>query len=368
MKSLALFTALFFLALGSAPAEIVVSGKVAVAEGGQLPDRVAIQRDCSGSRGTAAYTDRKGQFSFRWNETPGITGDDASQSIGPGGPRGIPGNGIGQDSAAQARGAGIGTAGSGPSMAGCQLRAAAPGYRSDVVALDSNRTVFDSYDVGTIFLHRTTEAEAPALSATSLRAPSDARRAFEKGLEALGKGKTADAEKNFEKAVSLYPQYAEAWLDLGKLRLQSKAEDSAGEAFQKALDADGSLLEPRVYLGMLAVEKKQWADVRKYLDTALKLDPVHFPDAWFNNAVAGYNLKDYADAEKSVREALKLDPQHKNPQAEYLLGLILAAQKDYSGAAGQLRAYLRLSPDADDADKVRSQLTEIEKLESASHH
>ena len=368
MKQLMLFPALFFLALPSAPAQIIVSGKIAVADGGQLPDRVVIQRDCGAAPRTAAYADRKGQFSFRWSETAGIAGSDASSpSIATGGLRGVPDNGIGQDSAAQSRNPGNGPARSEPNMTGCELRVAAPGYLSEVVALDSKRALFDNYDVGTIFLHRTGDGEGPSVSATSAKAPSDARKAFEKGLEALGKGKTSDAEKDFEKAVSLYPQYAEAWLDLGKLRLQRKAEDAAGEAFQKALAADDNLVEPRVYLGMLAVEKKQWPEAATYLDAALKLDPVHFPDAWFNNAVAGYNLKDYASAEKSVREVLRLDPQHKNPRADYLLGLILAAQKDYSGAAEQLRSYLKLAPDADDAEKARTQLAEIEQLESANH-
>ncbi len=364
MKQSMLFPALFFLATASAPAQIFVSGKVAVAGGGQLPDRVMIQRDCGGAPRTAAFADRKGQFNFRWNDTAGFAGDDASQSAVPGAVRGLPGNAVGQDSAGQARGLGNGPPATGSSMTGCELRAVAPGYRSDVVALDGNRASFDSYDAGTILLHPTADAPAPPVSATSLKAPSNARRAFDKGMEALGKGKSEDAEKDFEKAVSLYPQYAEAWLDLGKLRLQRKANDSAEEAFQKALEADSNLAEPGIYLGMLAVEAKQWSNAAKYLDAALKLDPVHFPDAWFNKAVAGYNLKDYADAEKSVREALKLDPRHKNPREEYLLGLILAAQKDYSGAAEQLRVYLRLAPDADDAEKVRTQLGEIEKLAS----
>jgi protein O-GlcNAc transferase len=224
-----------------------------------------------------------------------------------------------------------------------------------------------NYDVGTIILHRIADIEGPSVSTTSSKAPSDARRAFERGLEALGKGKTSDAEKDFEKAVSLYPQYAEAWLDLGKLMLQRKAEDIAGEAFQKALQADDNLIDAHVYLGMLAVEKKQWSDAVNYLDAALKLDPVDFPDAWFNDAVAGYNLKNYTGAEKSVREAMKLDPQYKNPRADYLLGLILAAEKDYSGAAEQLRAYLKLAPGADDVDKVKTQLAEIEKLQTPNH-
>lgn len=361
MKRLLLLPALFVLALPIARAQIIVSGKVVTADGEQLPDKVVIQRDCGGAPRTAAYTDRKGRFSFRWSETAGIIGDDASQSIAPIGPRG-PGNGIGQDSTAQPRGAGNETA-----MNGCELRAAAPGYRSEVIALDGQRAFFENYDVGTIVLHRVADVEGPSVSATSSKAPSDARRAFEKGLEALGKGKAPDAEKNFEKATSLYPQYAEAWLDLGKLRLQRKAEDAAGEAFQKALKADDNLVEAQVYLGMLAVEKKQWPDAVDYLDAALKLDPVHFPDAWFNDAVAEYNLKNYAGAEKSARTALKLDPQHRNPRADYLLGLILAAEKDYSGAAEQLRAYLKLAPDADDVEKVKTQLDEIEKLQTPNH-
>ena len=362
MKQLVLFAAVFFLSMATAPAQTLISGKITVADGGPLPDRVMVQLDCGGAPRVTAYADRKGRFSFPWNDAAGGGVDDGIQSVGPGAGRGLPGNGIGQDPAAPARGVNNGRA-----ITGCELRATAPGYRSDVVALEGNRAFFGDYDAGTITLHRTADAEAPPVSATSGKAPSGARRAFDRGMEALSKGRGPEAEKDFEKAVSLYDQYAEAWLDLGKLRLQRGANDSAGEAFQKALEADNSLAEPGIYLGMLAVEKKEWPDAVKYLDAALQLDPVHFPDAWFNKAVAGYNLKDYADAEKSVREALKLDPQHKNPRAEYLLGLILAAQKNYSGAAEQLRVYLRLAPGADDAEKVRTQLGEIEKLATDNH-
>lgn len=360
MKRLLLFPALFFIALTSARAQITVSGRVVAADGTQLPDKVLIQRDCGGAPRTAAYTDRKGQFSFRWSDSAGRLGDDASQSIALGAPRGVPGvGGVDQGAAAQPH-----SAGSDSPMAGCRLRAVAPGYRSEEILLETDRTLFDNYDVGTILLRRTEDAEAPPVSATSSKAPANAKRAFDKGMEALGKGKNTDAEKDFEKAVGLYPQYAEAWLDLGKLRLQEKAEDSAAEAFQKALEADGNLVEPQVYLGMFAVERKQWAEAAKYLDAALKLDPVRFPEAWFNDSVAAYNLGNYAGAEKSVRESLKLDPQHKNPRSVYLLGLILAAQKNYAGAAEQLRAYLNLAPDADDAAKVKTQLDEIEKLQT----
>ena len=356
---LLLLSALLFLTLPGASAQTgIVSGRVIVADGGQLPDRVAIQRDCGGNTQTATYTDRKGQFSFRLDEKAGLAAD-ASESIPRGGSRGPLGDGIDQSTAQLGAGDALATP--------CELRAVAPGYRSDLIPLDGHRTFPGTDDVGTIVLRRIADVEGTSVSPTSSAAPSAARKAFEKGLDALGKGKTADAEKDFEKAASLYPQYAEAWLDLGKLRLQEKAEDAAGEAFQHALQADNNLVEPQVYLGMLAVEKKQWSDAAKYLDAALKLDPIHFPEASFNDAVAGYNLGNYADAERNIREALKLDPQHKNPRADYLLGLILAARKDYTGAVEQLRTYLKLAPGAEDAAKVKAQLDEIEKLQTPNH-
>ena len=358
MRRLLLFSVLVFLFVPEGRAQIgTISGRVAMADEGQLPDRIAIQRDCGGAPQIAAYADRRGQFSFRWGQMDPFAADTSQPMSRGGGLRGMPGNGIDDTSTGRPM-----SDASAASMRGCVLRATAPGYRSDSLPLDSLHANFDHYDVGTIVLHPVENAPGLSVSSTSLKAPSAAKKAFDKGLESFGKGKTDDAEKNFEKAVGIYPQYADAWLNLGKLRLQRKAEDSASEAFLKAVEADDKVVEAHVYLGMIDVGRKQWPEAAKQLDAALQLDPVHFPDAWFNNAVANYNLKNYDDAEKSAREAMKLDPRRKNPQVDYLLGLILAAKKDYSGAAEELRAYIKFSPDAPDVAQAKMQLAEIEKL------
>jgi tetratricopeptide (TPR) repeat protein len=359
MKRLLLFPSLFFIVLTAAGAQVsTLSGKVAMADGSQLPNRVAIQRDCGGAPQTATFTDRNGHFSFRWNQSTELA-PDASEATSAGGIRGLdPAATIGRSMEAAG----------GATMSGCFVRASAPGFRSDAIPLDDHRASFENYDLGTIVLHPVESASRQTVSATALKAPGDAKKAYEKAQEALGKGKPADAEKSLEKAVGIYPQFADAWLMLGKLRLQRKAEDPAAEALQKAVEADEKLVEAHVYLGMVFVGKKQWSDAAKQLDAAVQLDAVHFPDAWFNDAVADYNLKNYEGAEKSVREALKLDPQHKNPQADYLLGLVLAARKDYAGAVEQLRVYVRIAPDAPDAAKARTQIADLEKLRDSSQH
>ena len=61
------------------------------------------------------------------------------------------------------------------------------------------------------------------------------------------------------------------------------------------------------------------------------------PMAWYFSALANYNLGRFEQAEHSVRAELNLD---KNPGAEYVLGLVLIARKDYKGGADALRTYL----------------------------
>jgi regulator of sirC expression with transglutaminase-like and TPR domain len=42
--------------------------------------------------------------------------------------------------------------------------------------------------------------------------------------------------------------------------------------------------------------------------------------------------------------------------------MILADKRDYTGAAENLRGYLKFAPQAQDADTVRQQLSELDKL------
>ena len=60
-----------------------------------------------------------------------------------------------------------------------------------------------------------------------------------------------------------------------------------------------------------------------------------------------------------MRAELKLD---KNPQAEYVLGLVLIARKDFKGGADALREYIRSSPNAGDIETAKQQLKRAESL------
>ena len=135
----------------------------------------------------------------------------------------------------------------------------------------------------------------------------------------------------------------------------------ARRCFSQALAADPKLVTPYLHLARFSLADKNWQDVVATTSRLIKLDPYDFPEAYFYNAVADYNLHRYDAAHASALEAQKLDTAHKFPKVEHLLGVILYQKKDYAGAIEQMRKYLSLSPDSPDVSQVKQQLADLEK-------
>ncbi len=328
---------------------IYLSGRVLLDDGTPPAETVVIESVCSGMVRQQAYTDSKGRFSFQWGQNTNMMMDASVSSID----NPLPMGGMG-------RGANMGRGGPGDLMA-CELRANLAGFRSDMLNL-SGRRALDNPEVGTIVLHRLGNVEGTTISFTSMQAPKDAKKAYEKGTEALRKKKWADAQKNLEKAVGIYPKYASAWFELGQAYHQQQNIEQARTAYAKSLEADPKFLKPYLQMAEISANERKWDEVERYTSELLRLDPVDFAPAYFYNSVANFNLRKFDAAEKSAREGIKLDAQHQLPKMEHVLGVILANKRDYVGAAEYLRGYLEHAPKAQDADMVRKQLAEVEKF------
>jgi tetratricopeptide (TPR) repeat protein len=338
------------------PSPIFLSGRVLLEDGTAPPSGVVIERVCDGRAHAEGYADNQGNFSIQLFQPNNGVMQDADET---GGMRA--GGGTGGMGGASPAGSASSTYAQDRALMGCELRAKLGGYRSQTVNLSGHRAM-DPPDIGTILLHRAAGTEeGTTVSAVSLAAPKDARKAFEKGEEALKKQKADDARRDFEKAVAVYPRYAAAWCELGKLQMASDAE-SAHKSFQSAVDADPKFVTPYVELAILEVKAEKWQSVADLTRKATLLDAFDFPQAFYFNAVANFYLKNLEDAEKSAHEAARLDTRRQYPGDLHLLGLILAQRHDYAGAAEQLRNYLKIAPTAEDAESARSQLAQMEQL------
>jgi len=336
------------------PRPIFLSGKVMMDDGTPPPESLVIERVCNGVARPEAYTDSKGRFSFQVGQNMNVMADASVSSAAD------PLGGFGSQQ--QQRGAfGQSRGLSERDLMSCELRASLPGYRSDIVNL-AGRRMMDNPDVGVIILRRMGNVQGTTISATTMQAPKDAKKAFEKGADALRKKKFEEAQKQFEKAVELYPKYAVAWFELGMLHQQRKQGEPARKAYAEALAADAKYVKPYLQLALLSVQEQKWQEVADTTGRVLKLNPFDFPSAYFYNSVANFNLRNFDAAEKSAREALKLDSQHRIPKIEHLLGVILVNKRDYTGAAEHMKSYLQQAPEASDIELVKKQLADIERL------
>jgi tetratricopeptide (TPR) repeat protein len=217
-------------------------------------------------------------------------------------------------------------------------------------------------DLGTIILRRTSGGEGSTVSVTSLKAPKDARKAYDKAMKALEKRKFDEARTELEKATTSYPEYAAAWFELGRVRQYSRELGPAREAYEQAIKADPKFVKPYVQLATVLNAEKKYEELVNVTATAIKLDPVSFPAAHVLNAMGNLRLGDMKAAAASAQQAVKLDPGHAFPEAEYTLGVALGNLGDYKGAAEHLQTYLQVAPDSPGADAVKRQLAEFEQL------
>jgi TolA-binding protein len=325
------------------PMPVFLSGKVVLSDGTVPPDSVVIERICGGRRWPEGYTDSKGHFSFEVGRNARVMSDAS----------------VGSWEGAQP----ISTTGglSDHPLAGCELRASLPGYQSSVVDLSVRRRL-DSPDVGTIVLRRLAAVEGTTISVTSLEAPKDAKKAYERGVQAVKKEKWQDAQKNLQKAVEIYPKYAAAWYELGRAYNGLGNAEEARKCYDQALAADSKFLKPYLEIADLAMKEKNWKELAEKTGLLIKLDPVDYPGAYLYNSFAYYSLNNLDAAEKSARDGIKIDSAHSVPKMEHILGVILANKRDYAGAAALFKSYLEHAPDASDAETVRKQLAEVERV------
>ena len=327
-----------------------IFGKVLLDGGNTPPEPVIIERVCSGTAHREGYTDSKGQFQFQLGQNPGF--QDASESdvsLFPGDRQ--TNSKMSQDARRML-------------AQGCEFRAVLPGFQSSTVMLKLQGNSWN-YDVGTIFLKRMDSVQGATISMTTMNAPKDAKSAYEKAEKAFAQNKFSDAEKELNKAVQIYPNFAAAWSLLGNIHQDQNRLEEAIQNYNHALAADPQFVNPAFGLGLIAMQEKRWQEAAQFTSQVSKLNAPAFPSAYFYNAVSNYNLGKFDLAEESARKFKTLDTEHRHPDICLLLGEILTRKQDYAGAAQEMRDFLTISPNAPNAQEIKAKAENLEGLSLA---
>jgi tetratricopeptide (TPR) repeat protein len=340
------------------PSNIFISGTVMMEDGSAPPFGTSIQLDCAGPSTKQADVNPNGNFSFQVGEKNrwAFFSPDASQSIDADQNDIFPPDSFAASEMTQM----MGMAGA-PRLIGCDVKAQLSGYKSSVLRLNAEPATGQN-DIGSIVLYPMERVKGNAISGTSLLAPKPARKLLERALKALQKNKFEEAEPLLNKAVQVYPKYAEAWLTLGGLQQKTKRYEEARSSYSRAVEADGLYVGPLVRLTQIAMMEKNWQQAADLSNQALDLDPVSFPEAYYMNALANFNLDRLEIAERRAIQEQRLDQEHRFPRVHLILADIFAKRNDWTESSRQLQTYLKVAPNAPDTDFIRTQLREREKL------
>jgi tetratricopeptide (TPR) repeat protein len=298
--------------------------------GGALPwDPIPVTVTCEGKARFTTSTDAKGNFMITPAQPAGSTTSKADA----------------KPLAAQ--------------FVGCGVDAALPGFDSSPLTI-ANRNVLDSPNLGTITLRREEGASVAGLRSTTAAAPKDAAKSFDKARNEWLENKPDRAQKDLQKAVEIYPQFAEAWYQMGKIQEAMNNSREASNSFSKAVAADPKFALPYEHLAALAVRAENWQELVDDTNRELELNPRGTLDAWYYNALGNYQIKNLAVAEKSAMKSLSMDPLHILPDTEQMLAVILAQKGDVAGALQHLRNCLTYFPPGPNLELVKHQIAQLE--------
>ena len=211
---------------------VYFSGEVALEGGLKPPEAVLIQRVCKGIAHDETWTDSKGRFSFKVSAggADASTGDSAQATPDKDLSRPI-GNSTYYTSPLTA------------ALRDCEVQAVLAGFWSDRVSI-AIKNALDNTQIGRLVLHAMSPGQALTVSATTLAAPPNSRKAYDKGIAAMHEQKLDAAAGEFTKAVAAYPSFAAAWFELGVLRQSKNDSAGAAEAWKQALKSDAKYVRP----------------------------------------------------------------------------------------------------------------------------
>lgn len=200
--------------------------------------------------------------------------------------------------------------------------------------------------------------------------PPAAQKEFDKGIAALaegGKDKIGTAARCFEKAVSIYPQFLEAWLRLGTAYMDLEQWDKAEKALLETVAVDPKAFNALFALSEVYLREHKLAEAETVLVQGLAIQDASYlghlnlARVYWEKARA---VKDLTAAKPSlqkayeeVNRALVLNPNLGG--AHLLKGNLLLRAARTNDAVAEFNAYLRLEPNSPFAAETRALLEKI---------
>jgi len=191
------------------------------------------------------------------------------------------------------------------------------------------------------------------VSASDLGVPSRAHKEFDKARTLIGKQELAQAIRELNKAISIYPGYAVAYNNLGVI--YSRLEDPVREreALQKAISLNNHFALAYINLGKMNIAAGDFPAAESALDKASTLTP---PDSMtlILLSYAEFMNRRFDEAIVTSHKAHALEIPH--AFAHRVAARAFEQQRQGASAIAELELFLKEEPTGPRADAAREEL------------
>lgn len=115
---------------------------------------------------------------------------------------------------------------------------------------------------------------APTVAASDLKVPKNAKKELNKATQLIADQQWQKAVERLDQAIALYPQYAEAYTDLGVAYARLGDTDKEREAFHKAIEVDDHFAPALVNLAQMEMRLHNFPAAEGDLKKALSIKPI----------------------------------------------------------------------------------------------
>ncbi len=155
--------------------------------------------------------------------------------------------------------------------------------------------------------------------------PREAVLIYNNALELSGKGDLDSALKEYQRAISVYPDFVAAYNNIGEIFTRMGESEKAITSYLEALKIDKHY-RVLLNLGVEHFNRKNYKDALKYFSESLSREP-QFIEGNFYTGLVYYNQNNYKKSEKYFQKTIKADIKHL--KANYLLAHIYYEWQEY---------------------------------------
>ena len=256
---------------------------------------------------------------------------------------------------------------SGLSVGAYTVRATLQGYEPGEAHVDfrnGDRTV-QNVDVP-LAPQRHEENGSPngTIPAEALKIPENARKEFEHGRQLLNEKKDLSRSiAAFQRAIQMYPGYAEAYFLMGTAQVQAGASSAAEASLRKAIALSARMSAPYYPLAVLLFGERRYGEEDKLLLEAQKLDPA---DWRFPFELARCHAQQ-GHWDRALRYGLEASGRDNVPPKVHLLLADIYSNSDRPReAVAELELFAKLDPGSPYMGRVREVLPILRERYGAS--